>query len=264
MFNYSQNELDFFRTLLFDYDIRIDGRTKLSIRDYDMLTDVIPSCLSSLKLTYNDNQKEILFTVKGEIVHGGGDLHGLRREKLLSVSVDSMYKIEDLKLKKEVENQIENLLLSKISFDALKVNKSSDEFYWKLYIDVYIFDVLKVSLLQMLMLGIKHLLKNVKLPRVVVFTNEITGNKEFDLVELYEDVAEQEKEYVMEVDVPDVFVFAILNNNIFLDPTEEEFSISSSTVIISSHKGRVEEVQSLGSSVDIHKIQEFSAIIQSL
>src|SRR5690606_28856652 len=112
--------------------------------------------------------------------------------------------------------------------------------------------------------GTKIVLKNLKLPRAVVFTNEITGNKEFELLELYEDLSEIEKEKKIDIDVPDVFVFAILNNNVFLDPTEEEFSVSSSTVIISAHKGKVEEVQSVGSAVDIHKIQEICSIIQSL
>jgi len=262
MFNYSENELDFFRTLLFDFDIRVDGRTKLAIREFIIKPDVISTCLSSLKLTYNDNQKEILFAVKGEIVNKSQQ----SEFELLQVTVDSMYKIEDLKLKKEIENYIENLILSKIDPEVLRINKTSDQFYWKLTVDVYIFDIIKMSLLQMIMIGVKTLLKTIKLPRLVIFTNEITGEKEFDLVEMYEDVSEREKEYSIADDiiVPDVYVFAVLNNAIFLDPTEEEFSIASSIVIISSHNDKVTSVQSIGSSVDIQKIEDISSLVKSL
>jgi exosome complex RNA-binding protein Rrp42 (RNase PH superfamily) len=262
MLNYSQNELDFFRTLLFDYDIRVDGRSKLSLRDFDTQMDVIPSCLSSLKISYNDNQKEMLFAVKGEIIPKAS----LKDEKLLYVSVDSMYRIDDLKLKREIENYIENLILSKINPDNLKISKSHDEYYWRLYVDIYIFDVLKMSLLQLLMIGVKSLIRNIKLPRLVLFTNEITGNIEFDLVEVYEDVSEKEKEYSLDADlsIPDVYVFSVINNSIFLDPTEEEFSIANSIVIISSHNDKITNVQSIGSSVDIQKLSDISSLIKSL
>jgi exosome complex RNA-binding protein Rrp42 (RNase PH superfamily) len=260
MFNYSDNELDFFRTLIYDHEIRIDGRTKLSIREHEVFYNVIPTCLSSLKLVYNDNQKEILFAVKGEIVNKAN----INSEKLISLSVDSMYKIEDVKMKKELENHIETLLLAKINFDDFKINKNSDEYYWKIYIDIYIFDTLKLSLLQMLIIGTKILIKSIKLPKMVIFTNEITGNKEFDLIEVYEDVSEREKEYTMDLKIPEVYLFAILNDSIYLDPNEEEFSIATSIVIISSFQGKIINVQSIGSSVDIHKIQEISSIISLL
>jgi exosome complex RNA-binding protein Rrp42 (RNase PH superfamily) len=118
----------------------------------------------------------------------------------------------------------------------------------------------------MLMVGVKAVLKNIKLPRLVIFTNELTGEKEFDLVEMYEDVSEREKEYSIAEDiiVPDIYVFAVLNNSIFLDPTEEEFSIASSIVIISRHNEKVTNVQSIGSSVDIQKLQDISSLIKSL
>lgn len=261
MLNYSQNELDFFRTLLFDYDIRVDGRNKLTMREFYTQSDVIPSCLSSLKISYNDNQKEILFAVKGEIIPKSS----LKDDKLLYVSVDSMYKIDDAKLKREIENHIENLILSKISYDHLKINKAHEEYYWRLYVDIYIFDLLKMNLLQLLMVGVKTVIKNVKLPGLVLFTNEITGNVEFDLLEVYQDVSEKEKEYSLNEDlsIPDVYIFAVINNTIFLDPNEEEFSIADSIVIISSHNDKITNVQSIGSSVDIQKLQDISSLIKS-
>ena len=262
MLNYSQNEMDFFRTCLFDYDLRLDGRSKIQLRDFSILNDVIKSCMSSYKLSYMDNQKEILFTVKGEIV----PKQSAKEERLLNVTIDSMYKIEDNKLKKEIENYIEILILDKIDPEILRINKNFDDFYWRLNVDVYIFDALRMSLLQLLFIGVKNVIKNIKLPNLVLFTNEITGEKEFDLVELYEDVSEHDKEYPIEMDlsVPDVYVFAILNNSIMLDPTEEEFSIANSIVIISKLGNSVTNVQSIGSSVDIQKLAEISSLIKSI
>jgi len=263
LLNYSQNEIEFFRTLLFDYDIRVDGRNKLTLRDHNLYLEVLPSCLSSLKITYMDNQKEILFAIKGEIVSRDSFRSN---DKLISVSLDSMYKIEDVKSKKHIEDLIEELILSKIDKDALRINQNFEDFYWKLYVDIYVFDVIKMSLLQLLMIGVKAALRNISLPRLSVFTNEITGNKEYDLVEVYEDVSELEKEFSLRelIKVPDVFVFAILNNSIFLDPTEEEFSIATTIVIISSYEGKVTNFQSIGSNVDLQLINDISGLIKSL
>jgi len=262
MLNYSQNELDFFRTLIFDHEIRIDGRNNLSIRNYEIVENNIPSCFSSLKILYNNNQNEILFAVKGEIM--SANTH--QPEKFVYVNIDSMHKFEDIKLKNEIENHIETLLLNKISIDNFKISKICDEFYWKIYVDIYIFDVVKLSLLQLLMIGTKIVIKKIKLPKLILHTNEVTGSREYDLAEVYEDISMNEREFSIEknIEIPDIYLFAILNNSILIDPSEEEFSIASSIVIISCYKGKITETQSIGSQVDIQKIREITSFIQSL
>jgi exosome complex RNA-binding protein Rrp42 (RNase PH superfamily) len=259
MLNYSQNERDFFRTALFDFNIRLDGRTKLAMREYEITENVLPSCLSSLKLSYNDKQNEILFAIKGEIIPGKS------HEKLLLVSLDSMGRIEDQKIRKELETYLETLLLSHIGNDLLRINKNFDDYSWRLYVDIYAFDYIRMSLLQLLFIGVRNLIINLKVPRLVIFTNEITGYKEFDLIEAYHDVSENEKEMLLfdSLILPDIFVFAILKDAILLDPNEEEFTIASSIVIVSSHKEKIINVQSIGSSVDVNKLHEISILVKS-
>ena len=265
MKNYSENEREFFRKLLLDYEIRTDGRSKLAIRNFEIFPNVLPSCLSSLRLIYDDNQKEILFAIKGEIVQLSNNVD-LKTEKLFQVSIDTMYKLDDPKLKKQLENYIEELNFSNIPIDAMKVDKNNNEYYWKFYLDIYVFDTLKISLLQILTIGVKNLIKNIKTPKVVLFTNEITGAKEFDLIENYEDVTQSEKEVALfdDVELQDVFVLAELNNSVFLDPTEEETSVASSMIIVSSYKDKTTSIKSIGASMDIQKILDLNSLLKAI
>lgn len=251
MINYSENEREFFRKLFFDFDIRYDGREKLAIRTHDIASNVITSCLSSLKLIYNESQKEMLFTIKGELTSV--------KQDLFNVNIDSMYKIEDMKLKKEIENYLMTLILNKIEPEAI-----DNELYWKVYIDIFIFDTIKMSILQMLAIGLKELIRLTKFPKVITFTNEVTKIKEYDLLANYEDLTVEENEYLTSIsNIPDVFVFAILNNSIYLDPTEEELSVANSIVLISAQNGRILNVQSVGSSVDVQKILDITSLIKT-
>jgi exosome complex RNA-binding protein Rrp42 (RNase PH superfamily) len=260
MINYSENEKEFFRKLLLDFEIRLDGRAKIQIREHDIIKNVIPSCFSSIKLKYD--QKEILFAAKGELVKSY--TRGI--DKLLNISIESMYKIDDMKTKKEIENYIETLMLNKIDTSHFKVNKEIDEYYWKIYIDIYIFDTVKLSLLQMLSFGVKSLLNQLKIPKLVLFKNELTNQIEFDLIEVYEDVSESEKELHIGnvLEIPNIFIFAVLNNSIFLDPTEEEFSVASSIVIISIFQDKIQMVQSIGSAIEVQKIVEIEEVVKTI
>ncbi len=259
MLNFSQNERDFFRTALFNYDIRLDGRTKIAFREFEILDNIIQSSFSSLKLSYNERQNEILFAVKGEIISAKTN------EKLILVSLDSMYRIDDNKIKKELENYIENLIITQLNKDLFKIDPHHDDYAWRFYIDIYVFDYIRISLLQILCIGVKNLLKQLKIPKLMTLTNEITGNKEFDLVEMYGDYSENEKEDLLfqSEKIPDIYVFAILKDSILLDPNEEEYTIASSIVIVSSYPNKILNVQSIGSSVDIHKLHEISLLVKS-
>lgn len=64
MSKYSDNEREFFQTLLADLEIREDGRSKTQPRDYYFVHDFLPSTFSSLKLVYAKGQREIIFAVK--------------------------------------------------------------------------------------------------------------------------------------------------------------------------------------------------------
>jgi exosome complex RNA-binding protein Rrp42 (RNase PH superfamily) len=265
MKNYSENEREFFKSLLLDYEIRIDGRNKLAVRNFEVFQNVLPSCFSSSKLTYDDNQKEILFAIKGDIVQLNPNDES-SAEKLFQVSIDTMYKVDDPKLKMQLENYIETLTFGKIPKDAFKVDKNNNEYFWKFYLDIYVFDTLKLSLLQILALGVKNVIKSIKTPRMIIFKNEITGAKEYDLIENYEDVTLEEKEIALfeGVELPEIYVFAELNNTVYLDPTEEETSVATSIVIVSSFKDKTVSIQSIGASVDIQKILDLNNLLKSI
>lgn len=258
MDTFSQNEKEFFRKALLDFDMRMDGRDKMMLRDFEVKTEVVPSAFGSVKVVFRDSHKEILFAVKAEILYQPTD-------KLVNVSLDSMHKIEDLTLKSQIENYIDSLVLSQVAKDSLKINKDNPDYFWKLYIDVYIFDFIKLSLLQLLMLGVKEVLAEVKLPKLSVFRNEITGAVEYDLVENYEDVTDYERGTSLVLDnLPDVCVFAVINNSIFVDPSEEEWSIADSLIIVASKDNQVQSIQSVGSSIEIQQMFDISSLVKSI
>ena len=44
MAHYSENEISFFNQLLYEYDIRIDGREKMEIRNHEIKQDIVTTC----------------------------------------------------------------------------------------------------------------------------------------------------------------------------------------------------------------------------
>ena len=54
MSQYSDNEITFFKQLLLDYEVRLDGRNTMEIKKYDIEQNVINNCFSSLRMTYNN------------------------------------------------------------------------------------------------------------------------------------------------------------------------------------------------------------------
>lgn len=261
--NFSENEREFFKKILSDYDIRADGRDRLSIRSLDIKQDIIPSCFSSSKIKLIDSNKEILFVIKADLMK----IKGKENPEFTSISIDSMNKIEDLKLKSEIEEYIRNLILAKIDrkiFFIKNENNEITEFYWKLYIDVFIFDTVKLTYLQVIALGIKQALLNLKLPKLIFFKNEISGISEFDLIENYKDISETDKESNLPFDaIPDILVFSLINNVLYVDPSDEEEAISNSIIIASKIDKKLESIQSIGSAVDLNRILDITNIIKN-
>ena len=263
MSKYSSNEITFFQQLLIDNDIRIDGREKMEIRKHNIQYNIIKSCLSSLKITYNNSKNEIIFAIKGEVTF----LSEINKEnKLINISIDSMNKLNDenTKVKNQLENLIQTLLISQIENASLKIEKSKPEMIWKIYIDIFIFDELKISLFQLLTIGIKEALLNIKLPKIITFYNELTKNYEYDLKSNYEELTENESEYNINIIVPNVYCFAILNNLLFLDPIDEELCITNSIIFISEINKEILNIQSIGSSVDPFIYVDLGNIINTI
>jgi exosome complex RNA-binding protein Rrp42 (RNase PH superfamily) len=264
--NFSENEREFLKKILSDYDIRADGRDRLSLRSLELKPDSIPSCFGSLKIKLVDSNKEILFAIKADLLKAQSQT---AHENLdfFSISLDSMNKIEDLKLKSEIEDYIRNLILAKINKEIFFVkndNNEITEYYWRLYIDVFIFDSVKITYLQLISLGVKQALLNLKLPKLIFFKNEISGISEFDLIENYQDVSEADKEVNLAfAAIPDILVFSLINNVLYLDPSDEEEAISNSIIIASKVGKNLESIQSIGSVVDLNRIFDITDIIKN-
>ena len=171
---------------------------------------------------------------------------------------------ENTKIKNQLENLIQTLLISQIENTSLKIEKSKPEMIWKIYIDIFIFDELKISLFQLLTIGIKEALLNIKLPKIITFYNELTKNYEYDLKSNYEELTENESEYNINIIVPNVYCFAILNNLLFLDPIDEELSITNSVIFITEINQNILNIQSIGSSVDPFIYVDLGNIINTI
>ena len=190
---YSDNEIAFFKQLLLDFDIRIDGRDKTQIRKYDIEHNVINNCFSSLKMIYNNSKNEIIFTIKGELVKENLEDKNKEEEKYnennskIITNIDSMamtnrspsaeeYKI----IKNKMESLINKLMISKINTDSLIIN-NEQKLYRKLYLDIFVFDDLRICLFQLILIGVKNTLLSVKIPKMIIFKNEIDDKLEYDL-----------------------------------------------------------------------------------
>ena len=269
MNQYSENELAFFKQLLLEYDVRVDGRKKMEKRKYKIEYDIINNCFSSLKLTYNNSKSEMIFAIKGELLKEEEQTEDSNYSDKIVVSINSMaYKTSQSEEYKTTKNKMEylinNLIVSKISTDSLFIDGSSQKMSWKLYLDIFIFDELRMSLFQLISIGVKKILENVKVPKLKVFQNEIENNIEYDLKTNYEDIKYEDSEEKIKLDIPNVYSFAILNNFLYLDPSDEELMITSCSLYLNEKNKKILNVESIGDSVDPVLYSQLSNIINNL
>jgi exosome complex RNA-binding protein Rrp42 (RNase PH superfamily) len=273
---YSDNEIAFFKQLLLDFDIRIDGRDKTQIRKYDIEHNVINNCFSSLKMIYNNSKNEIIFTIKGELFKESLEEKNKEKENnendlKIIVNIDSMamtnrgpsaeeYKI----IKNKMESLINNLMISKINTDSLIINKDEPKLYWKLYLDIFVFDDLRMSLFQLISIGIKTTLLNVKVPKMIIFKNEIDDKFDYDLRKNYEDLTIEDSEEKIDFQVPNIYVFSIVNNNLYLDPSDEELIITPNNLYISEENKKILNIESTGDSVEPILYTQIGNIIKNI
>lgn len=262
MAHYSENEIAFFNQLVHEYDIRIDGREKMEFRNYLLTNDIITTCFSSLKISYNNSKNEIIFAVKGEVT----PLSQINEtNKVINLSIDSMQKgNENPKIKSQIENLLNNMLIDRTKTDQLIIPDSKPEMVWKIYVDIFIFDEIKLSIFQMLELGVRKVLSNIKVPKIITFFNEITNNYEYDLKTNYGEIAEADSEYYPRLTPPEILVFSVMNNKLYLDPTNEEWDISDCIIFISVLNKKILQVQSIGESVNPLIILELENVVSNI
>ena len=245
--HYSDNELSFFNQLLREHNIRIDGRSRMELRAHSMASNVIKSCLSSTKLSYNNFKNEIIFAVKGDLT----TLSPSDSADVLSLSIDSMHKaVDDQKMKNQIETMLHNLMLSKVDTAPLQQSNDNGQLIWKLYIDIFVFDELQLDLIQLLAIGLKQCLSQLKLPKVVCFYNEITKTKEYDLLSNYEELAFDQTEFSPSLAVPNVYALSVVNNDLLLDPSNEEWKVSNCVIFVSTLSTEIIHIQSIGNNIE--------------
>ena len=266
MIQFSENEIAFFKQLLLDFDVRIDGRDKMDIRKYSIEKDIINNCFSSIKLTYNNSKNEMIFAIKGELIKENEELNEENNKIELNINSMSMNtKGQNAEESKAIKNKMESLfnklMISKINTDCLIINKNSPKLYWKFYLDVFIFDDLRMSLFQLISIGIKETLLNIKVPKMIVFQNEVDEKFEYDLMQNYKDMTMEESEEKIKLEIPNIFVFSIFNNNLYLDPCDEELIITPSNLYISEYNKKILNIESIGDSVEPILYSQISDII---
>jgi exosome complex RNA-binding protein Rrp42 (RNase PH superfamily) len=274
---YSDNEIAFFKQLLLDFDVRVDGRDKMELRKYKIEHNIINNCFSSLKLTYNNSKNEIFFTIKGELIKGDNTEDIIKKEKSegsdlkIIINIDSMGMTnrgpnsEEYKaIKNKMESLINKLMISKINTDSLIINKTEPKLYWKLYLDIFVFDELRMSIFQLISIGVKHTLLNVKVPKLIVFQNEIDDKFEYDLRKNYEDLTVEESEEKINLEVPNILVFSIVNNCLYLDPCDEEMIITPSSLFVSEVNKKLLNIESIGDSVEPILYSQIAEIIKNI
>lgn len=276
MNQYSENEIAFFKQLLLDFEVRVDGRDKMEIRKYDIENNIINNCFSSLKIVYNNSKNEMIFTIKGQLVKENKEEeqqqeNNNENEPKIILNIDSMSMTnrgsnsEEYKnIKNKIESLINKLMISKIPINSLIINKNDPKLYWKLYLDIFIFDDLRLSLFQLISIGIKNTLLNVKVPKIIIFKNEIDDKFEYDLRKNYEDLTMEDSEEKIKFEVPNIYVFSIINNNLYLDPCDEELIITQNGLYVSEYNKKVFNIESIGDSVDPILYSQITDIIQNI
>ena len=260
---YSENEIVFLKQIILDYNLRLDGREKMEIRPFHMKENNLKTCFNSLKLSYNNNKNEIIFAIKGEIISYS---NSLKNSDLISLSIDSFKNSEQtLKTKTEIENILNELIISQIDINFLIVPESKNLFIWKIFIDIFIFDEMKISLMQIISIGLNKLLKTIKFPKIIIFDNKIDKTIEYDLISNYkENNSFKENEYSIDLNPPNFFIFAILNNLLFLDPNDEEIVISNSIIFLSEINQKIIKIKSIGNFTDPVVYFDLENVIKTL
>jgi len=261
---YSENEILFLKQIILDYNLRLDGREKMEIRPFHIKENTLKTCFNSLKLSYNNNKNEIIFAIKGEIISYSSSL---KNSDIITLSIDSMNKNSEqtLKVKTEIENILNELIISQIDINLLIVPESNNLFIWKIFIDVFIFDEMKISLLQIISIGLNKLLKSIKFPKIIIFDNKIDKTIEYDLISNYkENNSFKDNEYSVDLKPPNFFIFAILNNLLYLDPNDEEIVISNSIIFLSEINQKIIKIKSIGNFTDPVVYFDLENVIKTL
>lgn len=249
---------------LFDsYGIRIDGRNFYSSRAIFCKKDLYSYCLSSISIQHDDSIIDL--SLKGEAVDLGN----------FEIKLSYEPKPKDDKITAEVISTIDRLLVKKLRHEDLfpKTQENS----WKFFIDIFSTKVIELSDIQLIVQGIKFLLYEAQIPKVVSLVNQFNGQKEFALSNSQTFSQQQnrvQQSILSEADqvtristgkLLDLYLFGVGKYNLLLDPCKEEISIMDSFILMTcTQQGTIIDLEAIGTNLDLRRIEELNRFVASV
>ena len=80
----------------------------------------------------------------------------------------------------------------------------------------------------------------------------------------YEDLTIEDSEEKINFVVPNIYVFSIINNCLYLDPSDEEMIITPSSLYISEENKNILNIESIGDSVEPILYTQIGNIIKNI
>lgn len=199
--------------------IRPDGRQQYQFRPIEVFTDFLPSSNGSSRIIASDGS-ECVVSIKSKVVD-----HTIN-DDLLQIEIDIAGERDD-SLITESCTSLFNKVLKNIDIKQLQLTR---KYSFKIFIDVLVLssNSYPVSLISF---GLYSALNSTSLPKLIstfddLEVEELPMFHDYDLVKL-------------EISPPLVFVLAIVNNNIFIDPAANESEVANNGLIISWSNGKI-------------------------
>ncbi|KAG0677311.1 Exosome complex component RRP42 [Kluyveromyces marxianus] len=215
--------------------LRPDGRALHQFRPVEVSTDFLPNSNGSSRVILSGGS-ECIVSVKAKVVD-----HTVESE-LLVVEVDIQGHRDDSPLVQSMSSLLSKLLKQTINSDKLMLTK---RYSFKLFIDVLVL-ASKSYPVSMISFAIFSALKNTWLPKLIsndddLEVEELPTFHDYDMVKL-------------EADAPLLFTFAIVGDNVLVDPTYEESLVSNNGLVVTWYQNEVRSpIRSVGLNDDSTK-----------
>lgn len=286
-FNYSKEEVEFFKLLL-QNDVRPDGRQRHQSKYFKLTESILPSCEFSLEI--KNLETNIYFSLKADVSKtyepidiscdsisynsvfssGNKQVKGGRSTKdqsqpLLSEVQEVLYLLDklilskvdkkDLKIDnyaaKNVNKNNEMVVDSKISND-----ENDSTMYWKLCINIFSLEKIYLHNLQTIAFGVNYLLNNVKLPQLRLFKNTFTEKYEYEVI--------KGCHQSLFLNLGNLLVIGSFNGNLFLDPALEELCILEALVFVVLKDKKIRHFETYGFLVDLANLESLEEFIKQV
>lgn len=207
-------------SLTLDPPLRPDGRSLYQFRPLEVSNDFLPNSNGSSRVIVSGGS-ECIVSVKSKVVDHTVD------NELLVVDIDIQGHRDDSPLVTSMSSMLSKLLKERIDISRLMLTK---KYSFKLYIDVLVLASQSYPA-SMISFAIFSALKNTWLPKLIsndddLEVEELPTFHDYDMVKL-------------DAEAPLLFTFAIVGDNLLLDPTAEENAVSNNGLLITWYKDRV-------------------------